>query len=88
MAKRAAHRPMDARERVKLAPYAIAEAALTAPTLRELYAAIHRIVGELMPALNFYIALYDPAADLISFPYFVDEYDATPAPKRPGRGMT
>ena len=38
------------RQRIQRAIYAISEAALTAPTLQELYAAIYRIVGELMSA--------------------------------------
>ncbi|MGD0483453.1 MAG: PAS domain S-box protein, partial [Gemmatimonadales bacterium] len=75
-------------ERIQRATYAISTAALTSPSLQELYAAIHRIVGELMPARNFYIALYDARADLITFPYFVDEYDSAPAPKHPGKGLT
>jgi two-component system cell cycle sensor histidine kinase/response regulator CckA len=70
------------------AAYRISQAAQTAPTLQDLYGAIHTIVGELMPARNFYIALYDAATDTISFPYFVDEYDETPAPKQPGTGLT
>jgi len=41
-----------------------------------------------MSVENFYIALYDPDADLISFPYFVDQYDQAPPPKKPGRGLT
>ena len=41
-----------------------------------------------MPATNFYIALHDPEADLVSFPYFVDEQDERPEPFKPGRGMT
>ncbi len=76
------------REAMQGATQHIAEAALSAPTLEELYAAIHRTVAELMPARNFYIALHDPETDLISFPYFVDEYDPPPEPKRPGRGLT
>jgi len=56
--------------------------------LPELFRSIHEIIGELMPAQNFYIALYDPATETLSFPYFVDEYDAPPAPKKPGRGLT
>jgi len=75
-------------ERIQRAIYSISAAALTAPTLQELYAAIHRIVGELMPARNLYIAVYDPRTDLIAFPYFVDEYDPQPEPKRPGKGLT
>jgi len=41
-----------------------------------------------MPAKNFYIALYDPAAELLSFPYFVDEYDTDFPAKRMGKGLT
>ncbi len=76
------------REALERATQHIAEAALTAPTLQELYAAIHRTIAELMPARNFYIALHDAESDLITFPYFVDEYDQTPEPKHPGRGLT
>jgi two-component system cell cycle sensor histidine kinase/response regulator CckA len=75
-------------ERIQRAIYSISAAALTAPTLQELYAAIHRIVGELMPARNLYIAVYEPRSDLITFPYFVDEYDPQPEPKHPGKGLT
>ena len=75
-------------ELVQTAVFRIAEAALTALSLQELFGAIHRIVGELMPAKNFYIALYDAPHDLISFPYFADEIDEAPSPKKPGRGLT
>ena len=75
-------------ERIQLATYRISEAAHAARTLQELFGAIHRIVGELMPAKNFYIALYDPASDVLSFPYVVDEYDNDFPPKRPGKGLT
>jgi PAS domain S-box-containing protein len=75
-------------ERIRSATFQISEAANAAENLQELYRAIHDIVGELMPAKNLYIALYDPVTDLISFPYFVDEHDQADAPKRPGRGLT
>ncbi|HXQ29156.1 MAG TPA: ATP-binding protein [Gemmatimonadales bacterium] len=75
-------------EQIQLATYRISEAAHTVPTLQELFRAIHGIVGELMPATNFYIALHDPARDVISFPYFVDDYDPPQPPKRPARGLT
>jgi PAS domain S-box-containing protein len=70
------------------ATFRISEAAHTSRTLQELFAAIHRIVGQLMPARNFYIALQDLASGIISFPYFVDEFDATPEAKPPGKGLT
>ena len=43
--------------------------------MQEFYAAMHGIVGELMDASNFYIALYDDEREMINFPYFVDEVD-------------
>jgi len=75
-------------ELIQRAIYRISEAAHTALSQQELFAAIHRIVGELMPAHNFYIALYDAERTALSFPYFVDEFDPTPAPKPPGKGLT
>ena len=66
----------------------IAEAAERARDLDEFYAAVHALLGSLIDARNFYIALYDEDAKLLSFPYFVDEFDPTPAPKPLGRGLT
>jgi len=73
---------------LQAATYRIAQVAMNAPGLDELLPTVHQIVGELMPAKNFYIALYDEAADLITFPYFIDEIDAAPAPRAPGAGLT
>jgi two-component system, cell cycle sensor histidine kinase and response regulator CckA len=66
----------------------IAEKASSAEDLQQFYAAIHNIVSELMYARNFYIALYDPATQLLNFPYFVDEQDPRPTRKRLGKGLT
>jgi len=68
--------------------YRIAERTSSAEDLQGFYASIHNIVGELMNARNFYIALYDRETQLLSFPHFVDEQDAAPAPKPLGRGLT
>src|SRR5262249_28646052 len=68
--------------------YRIAERTSSAADLQGFYAAIHNIVDELMNARNFYIALYDPSTQLLTFPHFVDEVDETPAPKPLGRGLT
>jgi PAS domain S-box-containing protein len=75
------------RENVQQATYQISEA-VHAEDLGSLYHRIHEIVKGLMPAENFYIALFDPASELISFPYFVDERSAKPEPFRPGTGLT
>jgi len=75
-------------EELNAALYAIAARSQSAEDLQQFYAAIHNIVGQLMYARNFYIALYDAQSRLLSFPYFVDEQDPTPAPKPLGRGLT
>jgi two-component system cell cycle sensor histidine kinase/response regulator CckA len=75
-------------EALHSALYRIAEKTSSAEELPEFYASIHSIVGELMYAKNFYIALYDSEAKLLSFPYFVDEVDPRPAPKPLGKGLT
>jgi PAS domain S-box-containing protein/putative nucleotidyltransferase with HDIG domain len=70
------------------AVYRIAQAADTSAGTSDLFRSVHAIIGAVMPASNFYIALYDSAQDLISFPYFVDEEDTAPVPKKPGKGLT
>jgi len=74
--------------RIQNSVYSISEATLNADNLSELFLAIHLIIRQLMPAENFYIALYDPATDLISFPYFIDKFDPPPQPRKPGKGVT
>ena len=75
-------------ELLNSALYRIAEKASSAEDLQQFYAAIHSIVGELMYAHNFYIAVCDTETQTISFPYFVDEADPPPARKKMGRGLT
>jgi PAS domain S-box-containing protein len=65
--------------------YRIAERTRSASHLQGFYASIHNIVGELMNARNFYVALYDSATQMLSFPHFVDEQDSAPASRRLGR---
>ncbi len=76
-------------ESLHAAMFRIADRANQAEELPAFFAAIHQIVGELMDARNFFIALYDRATDRVSYPYFVDEVD--PAPSEDfalGRGLT
>ncbi|MCH7763956.1 MAG: PAS domain S-box protein [Candidatus Marinimicrobia bacterium] len=75
-------------EAVKASIYRISEAVHSAQNLESLFSLIHDIVGELMSVKNFYIALYDPDSKILSFPYYVDEYDDAPAPKKLSRGLT
>ncbi|HEY6060180.1 MAG TPA: PAS domain S-box protein, partial [Gemmatimonadales bacterium] len=75
-------------EAVQQAVYRVAEAASASEGLEGLLRAVHGIVGELMPADNFFVALYDRAAGLLSFPYFVDQVDTADPPRQPARGLT
>jgi PAS domain S-box-containing protein len=75
-------------ELVQSALYRISEAAGAALEMGEFYAAVHAIVGELMYAENFYIALHDAANGTLSFPYFVDAVDPPPGTVKVGRGPT
>jgi PAS domain S-box-containing protein len=75
-------------EQARSALLEISEASQGAATLAELFAKIHTIVAALFVADNFYIAIRDERTGNISFPYFVDETDAAPAPRRAGRTLT
>ena len=45
--------------------YRVAEKSSSAHDLQQFFAAVHGIVDELIYARNFYIALYDPATELL-----------------------
>ncbi len=74
-------------ERVREVLYTISQAAIT-EDLEDLYISIHTALRNLMPVENFYIALYDLDADLISIPYCVDQHDTSDPPRKPGHGLT
>jgi PAS domain S-box-containing protein len=63
-------------EQVQSALYRIADAASAAEDMPAFYAAMHRIVGELMYAEHFYIALYDEARQMINYPFYRDTIDS------------
>ena len=65
-------------DKVQAALYRIAELASAAQDMQDFYRAVHAVVGELMDATNFFIALYDEERQLINWPYYVDEVDLEP----------
>lgn len=75
-------------ERVQNAIYMISEAIHRSPDLQSLYNEIHKIIGMLMHANNFYIALYDPTVEMMSFPYRVDEYNPVTKTRKLKKGLT
>ena len=76
------------RERVQEATYQISRVFLSGGNLTALFAELHRIIGTLMSARNFYVALMSQDRSLLTFPYFVDETSPPPPPRKPGRGFT
>ncbi len=71
----------DRTDRLQAALYRIAETASSAQDMQGFYADIHRIVGELMYADNFYIVLYDEDRQSLNWAYFVDgSGDTAPDP--------
>ncbi|MEI7989891.1 MAG: ATP-binding protein, partial [Chloroflexota bacterium] len=70
------------RNNILTAIYKITDAASAARDMDEFFTHIHHIVGELMYAENFFIALYDESSGLLSFPYCVDQMD-DPLPTQP-----
>ncbi len=76
------------REKLQQAIYQLSEAASSAHSQQELFKNVHKIIAALIPAQNLFIALYDTATNIVSFPYYVDEYDTPPAPRKDGKGLT
>lgn len=65
-------------ESMQSALHAISEAAHASEDLLDLFGQIHRIIDTLLPARNFFVALYNGERDELSFPYFVDEREKRP----------
>jgi PAS domain S-box-containing protein len=75
-------------KKVQAALHEISEATNSTRNLEDLFRSIHKIIAELMYAKNFYIAIYDSADDIVSFPYFVDELEESLPPRKKGKGLT
>ena len=61
-------------ESLQAALYAISEAAHNAEDLPSLFQLIHQIIGKLLSATNFSVAMYDERNDQLSFPYYSGDY--------------
>lgn len=76
-------------EHLQSALFQITELSSQPGDMAELFRSLHGIVGELLVALNFYIALFDDATGEVTFPYYVDErLTERPDPRRGERGFT
>lgn len=75
-------------QKIQEALVKISESVAASKDLSDLLVQFHKIINQIMPASNFYVALYDPVKNQISFPYYIDEYDPPPPPQPVGKGLT
>jgi diguanylate cyclase (GGDEF)-like protein len=76
-------------EHLQNALFQIAELSSQPGEMAELFQSLHGIVGDLLFAQNFYIALFDDATSEVTFPYYIDERQTTCPVARRGRlGLT
>jgi PAS domain S-box-containing protein len=75
-------------EKLEKALYQISHAVIDNENLDELYVSIHKSLSDVLPVENLFIAIYDKQKNLLSFPYFVDEFDEPYETAPPSRGLT
>ena len=75
-------------QELQRALFRIAELSMTSETLERFYAEIHKVVGGLLYARNFYIAMLTIDGSMLEFPYSVDDRDQMRKPRRVANGLT
>lgn len=75
-------------EKLQKALYLISETVHSSIDLEKMYPSLQEIIGELIWAKNFFIAIYDEFSDTIEFPYYVDEKNKNPGLIKNGKGLT
>jgi GAF domain-containing protein len=75
-------------EQLQRALYRITELSVSSDTMEAFYASMHEIVGELLDARNFYIALLSDDGTQLDFPYSVDERDLRQNSRKLKRGLS
>lgn len=74
-------------EQIQVAVYRIFQSAQASQTLFELFSLVHDILGHLLPAKNFLAAIYNPVANLVTYPYHYDVHDTWPSVHTPDDGL-
>lgn len=75
-------------EDLQRALFRIAELSITTETLEAFYRKVHEVVGELLYARNFYIAMISADGERLEFPYSIDERDGRRESRPLGFGLT
>lgn len=73
-------------ESLQAALYAISEAAHAAEDLPALFSQIHHIIGKLLPANDFTVALQADDGNVLKFAYHAGEHDQAPQANKPDSG--
>ena len=60
----------------------------TTANLDDLLNHIHRTIKKIVYAENFFVALFDPATELLTMQFWVDKFDPMPGPLRVGRSLS
>ncbi len=81
-------RERERSEQLQRALYRIAELSVASDSMEAFYASVHEIVGELLDARNFYIALLTGGDQELDFPYSIDERDRRNPRRKLGRGLS
>ncbi len=75
-------------ERLQASLFQIAQLATVEIDEAEFFRRIHVVVGNLIDARNFYVALLSADHRTLDFPYFSDHADSHPPSRRLGRGLS
>ncbi|WP_305804510.1 EAL domain-containing protein [Stenotrophomonas sp. YIM B06876] len=75
-------------ESLQAALFNISELAISCQSLEQFYAEVHAVVGRLLDARNFYIALVNATGDGLDFVYSVDEYNRIRTSRAFSGGLT
>ena len=85
---RGADRDITARRRMELereSIFEIVQGVITTPSLDDLLRLVHRSISKVLYADNCFVALHDPATNLLHFAFWLDKKDSAPPPLPVGR---
>src|SRR5256714_2565621 len=85
---RGADRDITERRRMELereAIFEIVQGVITTPTLQALLKLVHRSISKVLYAENCFVALHDPATNLLHFEFWLDKNDPPPTPRPVGK---
>ncbi len=75
-------------ETERLLMFEIIRGAITTPNLDELLKLVHTSISKLVDAENCFVALHDPATNLVHYQFWTDKFDPAPASRQLGTGFS